>query len=94
MCKCNKENWRVIDRKCNYSAFNGYRKTESEYSLIRCNNCKSRWRTKAKYVEKLKDLKEELSPEEIDKVLKKIKTLPCDLSTGLYMKQSKVRIIR
>lgn len=47
------KNWRVVDYKCNYSAFNGYHFTLSEYSSVTCIKCPGFWRTKAKYVEDL-----------------------------------------
>ena len=47
--------WRVTARRCNYSAFNGYRWTPSDYSEVRCSVCRSFWRTKAQYVDKLQD---------------------------------------
>ena len=37
----------VVDRHCNYSAFNGYRRTPSNYSCVRCLKCGRYWRTKA-----------------------------------------------
>lgn len=42
--------WEVTVYKGNYSAFNGYRFTFSEYSEVVCNICLRRWRTKARYV--------------------------------------------
>jgi len=49
--------WAVIQRKCNYSAFNGYRYTPSDYSAVKCfaPGCGSVWRTKAAYVDELPD---------------------------------------
>jgi hypothetical protein len=49
--------WVVVARRCNYSAFNGYRWTPSDYSEVRCTrpDCLGRWRTKAKYVDALPD---------------------------------------
>ena len=47
--------WRVIQRRCNYSAFNGYRYTPSRYSLVHCRDCGALWRTTAKYVDQLED---------------------------------------
>jgi hypothetical protein len=45
----------VVEVRCgNYSAFNGYRFTPSEYSELRCTGCGLRWRTKARYVGKLR----------------------------------------
>lgn len=43
----------VTDRNCNYSAFNGYRKTWSAYSLVKCVDTDTLWRTAAKYVDDL-----------------------------------------
>ena len=48
-------NWRVIDRNCNYSKFNGSRYTPSEYSAIKCLTCGCWWRSRSKYVDRLKD---------------------------------------
>jgi hypothetical protein len=45
----------VTARYCNYSAFNGYHWTPSDYSEVRCSECRTSWRTKARYVEHLKD---------------------------------------
>lgn len=49
--------WVVVQRQCNYSAFNGYHYTPSEYSLVRCTvpGCRSLWRTKATFVDDLPD---------------------------------------
>ncbi len=47
--------WVVVQRKYNRSAFNGGRRTPSDYSLVRCTTCGSMWRTKAKYVDDLPD---------------------------------------
>ena len=46
------KHWGVVDYKCNYSAFNGYHFTPSDYSQVVCTNlqCQGTWRTKAKYV--------------------------------------------
>lgn len=48
----------VINYKCNYSAFNGYKYTPSDYSLVKCNRtgCNGMWRTKARYVDTLPSL--------------------------------------
>ena len=55
-CKCgNRDEWRVTARRCNYSAFNGYRWTPSDYSEVKCFRCVRRWRTKAAYVDRLAD---------------------------------------
>jgi len=42
----------VVMRNCNYSAFNGYHHTYSDYSAVRCTRpgCEGSWRTKARYV--------------------------------------------
>lgn len=56
--KDHKDHWRVVDRECNYSAFNGYHRTPSRYSSVRCLLCNSWWRTKAAYVRKLKNASE------------------------------------
>jgi hypothetical protein len=42
-----------VHYRCNYSAFNGYRCTASDYSLITCEDCGAMWRTKAAYVNEL-----------------------------------------
>ena len=57
-CKCAKKDrdWGVLDRFCNYSAFNGYRRTPSDYSAVMCRTCRSVWRTKAGYVHGLPDI--------------------------------------
>lgn len=49
--------WAVLSRRCNYSAFNGYRRTPSAYSDVICpvTGCESIWRTKADYVDTLPD---------------------------------------
>ncbi len=47
--------WYVTVRKANYSAFNGYHRTPSPYSEVRCPTCPTVWRTKAKYVDTLPD---------------------------------------
>lgn len=51
--------WRVLQRRCNHSAFNGYHETPSEYSTIQCLRCGAAWRTKASYVWQLADRAEE-----------------------------------
>lgn len=47
--------WTVDVRNGNYSAFNGYHFTPSEYSQVRCPLCPKVWRTKAAYVAELPD---------------------------------------
>ena len=53
-----KARWRVVQYRCNFSAFNGGHKTPSAYSAIRCLECGRYWRTKASYVERLLGLGE------------------------------------
>ena len=45
--------WEVTALRGNSSAFNGYRFTPSAYSEIWCRKCRSRWRTRAAYVDEL-----------------------------------------
>lgn len=45
--------WRVTVYKANYSAFNGYRRTRSDYSEVMCLVDYHRWRTKAAYVDQI-----------------------------------------
>lgn len=56
-CTCEdadrKAAWSVLDRNCNHSAFNGYKRTTSDYSSVKCGKCGHVWRTKAAYVRKL-----------------------------------------
>jgi hypothetical protein len=47
--------WRVLMRNANRSAFNGYRRTTSDYSAVHCPVCHLAWRTKAAYVATLPD---------------------------------------
>ena len=56
--KAHRPSWRVVQRNYNKSAFNGYKKTWSPYSLVTCTNgmCNAWWRTKAKYVDELPDM--------------------------------------
>lgn len=54
-CQAPIEQWRVLDRNCNYSAFNGRQWTTSEYSACKCLKCRTVWRTKAAYVVLIKD---------------------------------------
>lgn len=53
--EAHRASWVVEARRRNYSAFNGYRHTPSDYSQVRCLECRAVWRTKAKYVEALPD---------------------------------------
>lgn len=57
VCKCEESkkpledrDWEVLDYKCNHSAFNGGRRTSSDYSCVTCHQCPALWRTKADYV--------------------------------------------
>lgn len=45
----------VVKYKCNFSAFNGYHYTPSDYSEVRCirPSCNGTWRTKGKYIDDL-----------------------------------------
>jgi len=52
-CRDRTHQWVISAYKCNYSAFNGYHRTYSDYSEIRCLTCPARWRTKAAYVDSL-----------------------------------------
>lgn len=61
-CQCepkDRSRWVVVDRHCNYSAFNGYRWTPSDYSKVVCMRCGVPWRTKAAYVDTLPDAPED-----------------------------------
>jgi hypothetical protein len=61
-CDCkikNKDRWRVLHRNHNHSHFQ-YPKGEEHYSersAVICLDCGKVWRTKAKYVDGLKDYK-------------------------------------
>lgn len=64
VCKCSEakkpieqRNWVVMDYKCNYSAFSGWKYTPSDYSSVRCVECGCTWRTKAGYVDSLRRFK-------------------------------------
>ena len=48
--------WRVMQRTCNHSAFNGYHETWSAYSGLTCLRCGACWRTRASYVGLLADI--------------------------------------
>jgi uncharacterized Zn finger protein len=54
-CKCRPRDIEVLQRRCNYSAFNGYKRTPSDYSTVRCRKCGAVWRTKAAYVDSAPD---------------------------------------
>lgn len=71
-CKClerdkpfAKRAWRVLAYRCNHSAFNGYRRTPSQYSAVTCLACQASWRTKAGYVDSLKDYDREEDPNHV-----------------------------
>ena len=51
--------WVVVDRNCNHSAFSGYHRTSSAYSCVRCLRCGALWRTKAQYVDTLRNASQE-----------------------------------
>ena len=55
-CKCTPRSVVVLQRRANYSAFSGYRRTSSDYSLVRCTECRTTWRTKAAYVDSSPDV--------------------------------------
>jgi hypothetical protein len=50
--------WEVTQRRCNHSAFAGYRRTPSRFSAVRCAGCRRIWRTAARYVDLLPDAPE------------------------------------
>ena len=50
-----KRNWVVCQRHARCSAFDGYRVRSSDYSRVKCLSCGISGRTKARYVELLKD---------------------------------------
>jgi len=58
--RAHRQSWRVMQRQCNHSAFNGYRLTYSEYSTLICMapGCTGCWRTRAAYVGAIPDYKE------------------------------------
>jgi len=47
--------WVVTQRRANRSAFGGYRVQRSDYSQVYCPLCEVTWRTKAAYVDALRD---------------------------------------
>ena len=56
--RCRREHrasWVVVMRRANRSAFNGYHWTPSDYSALRCLACGRFWRTKAEYVDTVRD---------------------------------------
>lgn len=58
-CDSGRDQWRVLDRNCNYSAFNGYHYTPSAYSYVVCTKCGEGWRTRAGYVDSLANISRE-----------------------------------
>lgn len=50
--------WVVTQRRCNHSAFSGYRRTLSRYSAVHCLACRWTWRTRARYADALPDAPE------------------------------------
>ena len=57
--RSHRDHWVVVARNANYSAFNGYHRTWSRYSALRCTYCGRCWRTAANYVRHLPDAREE-----------------------------------
>lgn len=54
--RCQREHrasWFANVYRANYSAFNGYSLTPSDYSEVHCRECGRVWRTKAAYVDGL-----------------------------------------
>lgn len=45
--------WTVSQYGCNHSAFNGYHRTPSDYSTVKCGQCPGMWRSKGRFVEEL-----------------------------------------
>lgn len=47
--------WRVMQYRCNHSAFSGWHYTPSDYSALVCDapGCTGCWRTKAPYADAL-----------------------------------------
>jgi len=58
---CPRKYYRVLVRKGNYSTFIEPKGEfhESEWSLLVCLRCRHQWRTKAKYVDKIPDIRPE-----------------------------------
>ena len=60
-CKCPQKNdedfrlknWKILQYKQHRSAFAGYKKTESVYSTVKCEDCGAVGRTKANYVDEI-----------------------------------------
>ena len=54
----NERDWTILQYKHHHSAFNGYRRTPSDYSSVTCNRCHAWGRTKAAWVDDLHKEKE------------------------------------
>lgn len=54
-CRCRPRSVEVLQRRHHYSAFQGYHRTPSDYSLVRCTSCGAAWRTRAAYVDSSPD---------------------------------------
>lgn len=54
-CRCDNPRWKVLQRRHNNSAFNGYHYTPSQYSSIFCMSCNAHWRSKGDYIDRLPD---------------------------------------
>lgn len=57
--RAHKPEWRVVDRCCNYSKYNGRRYTPSEYSALVCLTCHASWRSKGDYVDRVHNISKE-----------------------------------
>jgi len=65
-CKCKERlkpveerNWVILQNHCRHSAFDGYKWAYSDYSTVHCLTCGTCGRTKAKYVDYLRDAVDE-----------------------------------
>lgn len=58
-CRCPRAGVVVLTRNANYSAFNGYHYTPSDYSAVMCTCCGACWRTKSAWVAKAPDMSKE-----------------------------------
>jgi hypothetical protein len=59
MHACPMKYWVVTTRNGNYSAFNGYHFTPSNYSQLHCFRCGVYWRSSGRYVIKIPDTDKE-----------------------------------
>jgi hypothetical protein len=71
-CKCRPRNLVVTQRRCNHSAFSGYRFTPSDYSAVKCLECGQHWRTKAGYVRDFPGAPERWAGMDLDQIKKVI----------------------